>query len=147
LESANPQQGINSEYSDKNRFSRRRFDPETLALRNETQARDVFDLKLLFDASVRAELPAVTRKLIPEALVKAIGICFDDLSGQVVAYLEPEYQQYYRDKRAWEPPWIAMGHRFVRLENSTIHCAAKHGAEKQVSDVRAKITAPVHGGS
>jgi predicted nucleotidyltransferase component of viral defense system len=75
---------------------------EALALRNETQARDVFDLKFLFDASVRTELHATTRKLIPEAVVKAIGIGFDDFSGQVVAYLEPEYQQYYRDKRVWE---------------------------------------------
>jgi predicted nucleotidyltransferase component of viral defense system len=75
---------------------------EALALRNETQARDVFDLKLLFDASVRAELPAAARKLIPEAVVKAIGIGFDDFSGQVVAYLEPEYQQYYRDRGVWE---------------------------------------------
>jgi predicted nucleotidyltransferase component of viral defense system len=75
---------------------------EALALRNETQARDVFDLKLLFDANVRPKLHAATRQLIPEAVVKAIGIGFDDFSGQVVAYLEPEYQQYYRDKRAWE---------------------------------------------
>jgi DNA-binding transcriptional regulator/RsmH inhibitor MraZ len=75
---------------------------EALAMRNETQARDVFDLKLLFDASVRVELDAAARKLIPEAVVKAIGIDFDDFTGQVVAYLEPEYQQYYRDKRAWE---------------------------------------------
>ena len=75
---------------------------EALALRNETQARDVFDLKLLFDANVRPDLNAAARKLIPEAVVKAIGMGFDDYSGQVVAYLEPEYQQHYRDKRAWE---------------------------------------------
>ena len=75
---------------------------EALALRNETQARDVFDLKLLFDANVRPTLHATACKLIPEAIVKAIGIGFDDFSGQVVAYLEPEYQQHYREKRVWE---------------------------------------------
>jgi predicted nucleotidyltransferase component of viral defense system len=60
-----------------------------LALRSETQSRDIFDLKLLLDAGA---LPvAVSKDLLPTAIENAMTISFDDFTGQVVAYLEPEH--------------------------------------------------------
>lgn len=75
---------------------------EALALRTETQARHVFDIKLLLDAQVTPLLDARVRKLVPHAIDNAMGIVFEDFLGQVVAYLDPEYQLYYRAKSTWE---------------------------------------------
>ena len=74
-----------------------------LALRSEIQARDVFDLKLLADAgAVRTPLTKPQSELLPRAIENAMSISFDDFSGQVVAFLEPEHQKDYRARAAWE---------------------------------------------
>ncbi len=74
-----------------------------LALRTETQARDVFDLKLLLDAGASAAtLSSQQRELLPAAVENAINIGFDDFAGQVVAFLEPDNQADFRDRTAWE---------------------------------------------
>ncbi|MEJ1961759.1 MAG: hypothetical protein WDO56_09505 [Gammaproteobacteria bacterium] len=31
-----------------------------------------------------------------------MSIGYDEFAGQVLAYLEPEYQDHYRPRRAWE---------------------------------------------
>jgi len=65
-----------------------------LALRTETQARDLFDLKLLLDTG--ATPPAISPELVSAAIENAMKIGFDDFTGQVAAYLEPEHQADYR---------------------------------------------------
>lgn len=76
---------------------------KALAQRNETQARDVFDLKLLLDAGAAKEaLPPETRKLLPEAIEHAMGVGYDDFNGQVVAFLDPDYRDYYGTRQAWD---------------------------------------------
>ncbi len=74
-----------------------------LALRSQTQARDIFDLKLLLDAGATQSPPsneAVSN--LPRAIENAMNIGYDDFAGQVLAYLEPEYQDHYRSRRVWE---------------------------------------------
>jgi hypothetical protein len=72
-----------------------------LALRGETQARDIFDLDLLLGAGAGAGAGDVA-KLLPAAIENALGIGFDDFRGQVVAYLEPEHQADFTERTAWE---------------------------------------------
>lgn len=74
-----------------------------LALRSETQARDIFDLDLLIGGT--RPLPALTeeqRKLLPTAIDNAMAIGFDEFRGQVSAYLEPQHQADFSERAAWE---------------------------------------------
>jgi len=73
-----------------------------LALREQVQSRDVFDLKLLLDAggAKKPLLPAAIKHLAA-AIENALGVDYDAFAGQVLAYLEPEYQQYYGTKKTW----------------------------------------------
>lgn len=71
-----------------------------LADRTETQARDVFDLNLLFDQGAQLE-PGDARQRTA-ALENAIGMDYDQFAGQVVAYLAPEYQRHFGSRKAWE---------------------------------------------
>jgi predicted nucleotidyltransferase component of viral defense system len=75
-----------------------------LALRTETQARDIFDLKLLSDAGAAAATPLHKSQLqqLPQAIDNAMSISFDDFVGQVVAFLEPEHQADFRGRASWE---------------------------------------------
>jgi len=73
-----------------------------LALRAAVQARDVFDLKLLIDAGAPADLAPDVRKLLPQAIDHAMSIGFEDFTGQVVAFLEPEHQEDFAQRTAWE---------------------------------------------
>ena len=74
-----------------------------LALRPETQARDIFDLKLLADAGAAGTaLRKPQIELLPQAIENAMSIGFQDFAGQVVAFLEAEYQPDYRTRGAWE---------------------------------------------
>lgn len=74
-----------------------------LSGRTVTQARDVFDLKLLLDGGAgREKLPAAIAKEIPKAIENAMTIGFDEFSGQVRAYLTADYQDYYGSRQVWE---------------------------------------------
>jgi hypothetical protein len=74
-----------------------------LASRKNTQARDVFDLKLLLDAGAgRGALPEGLRKLLPQAIECAMAVSYDAFIGQVFSYLEPEHQERYRQRAVWE---------------------------------------------
>lgn len=74
-----------------------------LAKRTATQARDIFDLKLLADAgAAAAPLTDSQRQLLPRAIDNAMSIGFEDFVGQVVAYLEPEHQADFRTRASWE---------------------------------------------
>jgi predicted nucleotidyltransferase component of viral defense system len=73
-----------------------------LALREQVQSRDVFDLKLLLDAGGAGQpLPAAAAAHLAAAIDNALVVDYDAFAGQVLAFLEPEYQEHYRDKRAW----------------------------------------------
>ena len=74
-----------------------------LALRSQTQARDVFDLKHLLDtAGAPGEPPHNIRAKLGRAIEAALSIDYDAFAGQVVAYLEPDYQDHYRRRQTWE---------------------------------------------
>jgi len=74
-----------------------------LALRTETQARDIFDLKLLADAGAgAAPLRPTQVEQLPRAIENAMTVGFDEFTGQVVAFLEPEHQRDYRQRASWE---------------------------------------------
>jgi hypothetical protein len=68
-----------------------------------TQARDIFDLKLLLDGGAGKEkLPTDIVAEIPRAVENAMTIGFDEFSGQVRAYLAADYQDYYGSRKVWE---------------------------------------------
>ena len=73
-----------------------------LALREQVQSRDVFDLKLLLDAGGGGKaLPAPVAAHLAAAINNAMAVDYDAFAGQVLAYLEPEYQEHYGGRRAW----------------------------------------------
>jgi predicted nucleotidyltransferase component of viral defense system len=74
-----------------------------LAQRTETQARDIFDLKTLADAGAASTpLSKKQRDQLPRAIDNAMSIGFEEFIGQVVAFLEPEHQDDFRGRAAWE---------------------------------------------
>ncbi len=74
-----------------------------LSRRTVTQARDIFDLKLLLDAGAgREKLPKDLAAEIPQAVENAMTIGFDEFSGQVRAYLAADYQDYYGSRKVWD---------------------------------------------
>lgn len=73
-----------------------------LSKRSETQARDIFDLKLLVDrGAAKAKLPGEVKVEVGAAIEKAMTIGWDEFAGQVRAYLLPEYFEYY-EQGVWE---------------------------------------------
>jgi predicted nucleotidyltransferase component of viral defense system len=73
-----------------------------LALRGQVQSRDVFDLKLLLDAGgARQPLPATAVAHLAMAIDHALGIDYDEFAGQVLAFLEPDYQGHFGNRKAW----------------------------------------------
>jgi predicted nucleotidyltransferase component of viral defense system len=74
-----------------------------LAQRTQTQARDIFDLKLLVDAGGAATpLRKTQLEQLPRAIDNAMSIGFEEFVGQVVAFLEPEHQADFHDRTSWE---------------------------------------------
>jgi len=74
-----------------------------LALRSQTQARDVFDLKVLLDSGAgRDPLTASAVAQLPSAIENAMTLGYDEFAGQVLAYLEPAHQADYRSRAVWE---------------------------------------------
>ncbi len=75
---------------------------EALAGRAEPQARDVFDLGLLF-AQERAVAPSeVPRAILELAIERAMSLSFDEYASKVVAYLDPEQAAPHADRAAWD---------------------------------------------
>jgi hypothetical protein len=73
-----------------------------LALRSETQSRDIFDLYLLISSGNHFELDKNTTARLKDAKSKAEGINFEDFKGQVVAYLPEDQQKEYADASTWD---------------------------------------------
>jgi predicted nucleotidyltransferase component of viral defense system len=73
-----------------------------LALRQQVQSRDMFDLKLLLDAGgAEQPLTAAAAANRAAAIDHALAVNYDAFAGQVLAFLEPEYQEHYGNRKAW----------------------------------------------
>jgi len=75
-----------------------------LAHRTETQARDIFDLALLFGklGATPVTLSEAAKQDIARAVERAMGVSFDEFSGQVVAFLEDEHRVLYESRTSWD---------------------------------------------
>ena len=75
-----------------------------LAARTEPQARDLFDLNLLFARSEAAKLKltAAQKSWLAPAIEHAIALSFDEYRAKVVAYLEPAHAELYRERDSWD---------------------------------------------
>jgi hypothetical protein len=73
-----------------------------LALRGETQSRDIFDLYLLISSGNHFELDDNTIAILEDAKSKANGIAFEDFKGQVIAYLPEDQKKEYDDASTWD---------------------------------------------
>jgi hypothetical protein len=74
-----------------------------LAGRSVVQARDVFDLAVLFAKSggnVEALQPI--RPVLPKAIERAMDVSYDEFKSQVVSYLQPEHVDTYGSREAWD---------------------------------------------
>jgi predicted nucleotidyltransferase component of viral defense system len=74
-----------------------------LALRVETQARDIFDLFYLLSSGFQSiKLNKETQDHIQQAISNAMNISYADFKGQVVAYLSDEFRALYDNHQAWD---------------------------------------------
>lgn len=81
---------------------------EALAGRNQTQARDVFDLAMLVSGNTSTVLSGVSTQARTLALSRAMALTFQDYLSQVVAFLEPQYQDHYGREATWDQMLIAL---------------------------------------
>lgn len=73
-----------------------------LISRNETQARDIFDLDLLSKLNIDVPVIKSMESLnIEKAKENSLLINFGDFKSQVFSYLQPEYQEYYNSEIVW----------------------------------------------
>ncbi len=73
-----------------------------LIFRTETQARDVFDLKLLLDRGFSPASKELHSLDINRAVANLEIVQFSDFKSTVVAYLLDEYQEYYNNPSVWQ---------------------------------------------
>lgn len=73
-----------------------------LAGRAVTQARDVFDLSLLFARCPPEDVAGLPAEEVRRATENLTSVGYDEFVGQVLAYLEPEHQDLYRDPALWD---------------------------------------------
>ena len=70
-----------------------------------TQARDVFDLAILFTGGYTlptAKEPLITKPQLAQAIDCLMGLTWDDYQGQVVEFLDTESREEYGTESAWE---------------------------------------------
>ena len=71
--------------------------------RTQVQARDVFDLSVLFARVGDARAALLTAKEdLAAAVTRALELSFDDYAGQVVPYLEPAHVDAFGTRAAWD---------------------------------------------
>jgi predicted nucleotidyltransferase component of viral defense system len=88
----------------------------TLAERLETQARDVFDLDLLFHRHRDVVEPSkIERRILEVAFERVFELPFEAFRDQVVAFLEPEVIDLYDDPLIWKQMQIFVGERLMEL--------------------------------
>jgi predicted nucleotidyltransferase component of viral defense system len=88
-----------------------------LAGRAEPQARDVFDLDLLFARAEAEELvlSKAQRAWVPDAIERAMSISFDDYASKVVAFLDPTQAELFSERSAWDAMQDAVVARLEAL--------------------------------
>jgi hypothetical protein len=74
-----------------------------LAGRTVVQARDVFDLGVLFARS-GGKLDALQpiRSILPKAIERAMDVSYADFRSQVGSYLQPDHLDTYGSREAWD---------------------------------------------
>lgn len=91
---------------------------EALIHRTETQARDIFDLKLLLDQGDKPRsLPQKLKIKIDQAIENITTVNFAGFKGQVVAYLLVDYQNHYRSPKVWNEIQNAVVHMLKEFKN------------------------------
>lgn len=78
-----------------------------LALRNQVQARDVFDLAVLIGGGVEPEALAMLRRELPDTVLakasaRALEIHYEEYRGTVIEYLGEEDQSRFGPEAAWD---------------------------------------------
>lgn len=87
-----------------------------LALRGETQARDVFDLDHLFRLYPDAlEEARIVRRTIEVAIARALALRYDEYRGTVVDYLEEDVADVLGTEDAWSGMVLAVTERLERV--------------------------------
>ncbi len=85
---------------------------EALAGRSVVQARDVFDLGVLFAKSGgKVEALQPIRSVLPKAIERAMDVSYADFKSQVASYLQPDQLDTYGSREAWD----ALQMRVVEL--------------------------------
>jgi hypothetical protein len=89
---------------------------DALALRSETQARDVFDLELLLRSrpGIIAH-GAVANDRLQAAIDRALELPFVAFQSQVVPFLEPAIADGYDDPAVWKQVQEYVGERLLEL--------------------------------
>ncbi|MEO8901820.1 MAG: nucleotidyl transferase AbiEii/AbiGii toxin family protein, partial [Polyangiaceae bacterium] len=89
-----------------------------LAARSEPQARDVFDLNVLFARSDARglKLDNDQKRHLARALDHALAISFDEYQSKVVAYLDPSQALLYADRSAWDAMQGAVAAQLEALQ-------------------------------
>jgi len=88
-----------------------------LAGRALPQARDLFDLSLLFsrpDAAIK--LSAKEKRWLPDAIEHAIGISFDEYTAQVLDFLDPGQKELFTQRAAFNAMQSAVVERLESLQ-------------------------------
>ena len=71
--------------------------------RSAVQARDVFDLGVLFaNAGGKVDALRAVRAEIPKAIERAMEVSYADFKSQVASYLKPEHFDLYGSRPAWD---------------------------------------------
>jgi predicted nucleotidyltransferase component of viral defense system len=70
--------------------------------RKETQARDIFDLDFLSQRGATGSALKIDRTRLATACEIIMSVAREQFLGQVVAYLPPEYHDYYRARKTWD---------------------------------------------
>jgi predicted nucleotidyltransferase component of viral defense system len=70
--------------------------------RKETQARDIFDLEFLSQRGATGSAVKIDRTRLATACEIVMSVTHEQFLSQVVAYLPPEYHDYYRTRKTWD---------------------------------------------
>lgn len=74
---------------------------KALILRNETQARDIFDIYHLIHRHKIRSRESFKDKELHTAIENTMSISFSEFKSQVISYLEPNYQYQFDDANIW----------------------------------------------
>lgn len=91
---------------------------DALALRSQTQARDVFDLDLLLRRHPDTVAPgAVESTTLEKAVERCLELPFDAFEAQVIPFLDPEIAAHYDERETWEQMQSFVVERLMELES------------------------------